>query len=404
MNYIQLIKSYVRYLAYAIVHSFFSGLGQTFLLALFVPHIRDAFHYNNTTMGLVYSIATFSAAMTLPWAGRLIDRTNLKKYSFYTGLLLAVSILMLAATRHPFFLYLGFVGTRLSGQSLLSHISSTTMARYFGKIRGKALGLASLGHPLGEAILPIFVAQCLVAFGWRMSLVILAGFLIIIFFPSVHLLIKSDDPFANPSSKNTMEKVDAKEKQWTHREVLRTPFFWMVFPLALLPAFLATGFFFHQGSLAATKGWTMEWIATCFVGFAMFRIVASFSIGPVIDKYKAVRLYPAHLIPMALGLVLLSLGNHPLIGIGYLSLMGLSLGFEPNIKSAMWAEIYGTKHLGAIRSMILTPIILSTALSPILFGWFFDQKFPLYWLTGISAVVILISSLLASLAPLPSSK
>ena len=43
---------------------------------------------------------------------------------------------------------------RLFGQGLMSHTSSTAMAKIFSKNRGKALAISWLGLSLGEGILP----------------------------------------------------------------------------------------------------------------------------------------------------------------------------------------------------------------------------------------------------------
>ena len=43
MNYVTLLRTYTRFLSYAVSHSFFSSLGQTILIALFIPAIRESF-------------------------------------------------------------------------------------------------------------------------------------------------------------------------------------------------------------------------------------------------------------------------------------------------------------------------------------------------------------------------
>ena len=40
--------------------------------------------------------------------------------------------------------------------------------------------------------------------------------------------------------------------------------------------------------------------------------------------------------------------------------------------NAIWAEVYGTTHLGAIRALVQGLIILAVAISPAPMGWMFD--------------------------------
>ncbi len=51
---------------------------------------------------------------------------------------------------------------------------------------------------------------------------------------------------------------------------------------------------------------------------------------------------------------------------------GLTSGAGLNLLSALWAEMYGPEHIGAIRSVVWTVIVCATALAPVLFGLLFD--------------------------------
>ena len=46
---------------------------------------------------------------------------------------------------------------RFFGQGAMTHAGETTMARYFGKNRGKALSVATLGGMIGVMFLPYIV-------------------------------------------------------------------------------------------------------------------------------------------------------------------------------------------------------------------------------------------------------
>lgn len=45
------------------------------------------------------------------------------------------------------------------------------------------------------------------------------------------------------------------------------------------------------------------------------------------------------------------------------------MGVIGNVKSALWAELYGLRHLGAIKSMMASVTVVSTAASPALAGY-----------------------------------
>jgi hypothetical protein len=76
---------------------------------------------------------------------------------------------------------------------------------------------------------------------------------------------------------------------------------------------------------------------------------------------------------MGLGIFLLAMSNSAVAGALCYCLIGISLGVGRNIKSALWAEMYGTQHLGAIRGLFTSLVVVSAAVSPGFFGWMLNR-------------------------------
>ena len=136
---------------------FSSSVGQTFFISLFSGEIRNAFNLSHGMFGIIYSVATLTSATLFFWLGKLTDQFNLTVLGLITlGILSGFSFLLSSAdTLH--ILFLSLLGLRLFGQSMISHIAVTAMARWFSKKRGRALSIALMGHPIGEAILPSLI-------------------------------------------------------------------------------------------------------------------------------------------------------------------------------------------------------------------------------------------------------
>ena len=58
-------------------------------------------------------------------------------------------------------------------------------------------------------------------------------------------------------------------------------------------------------------------------------------------------------------------------------LMGINIGIAHTSVSAMWAEMYGVKHLGAIRSLATAVGVFGTALGPVTMGSLMDWGLPI---------------------------
>ena len=54
---------------------------------------------------------------------------------------------------------------------------------------------------------------------------------------------------------------------------------------------------------------------------------------------------------------------------------GIAMGFATSIFGTIWPELYGTKHLGAIRSVAVSGIVFSSACGTGVTGRLIDFKF-----------------------------
>jgi MFS family permease len=155
--------------------------------------------------------------------------------------------------------------------------------------------------------------------------------------------------------------------------MLRDPRFYLLMPGILAPAFVLTAMFFHHLNLADAKGWSHPWMTGSYVIYALAVIVTSLAVGPAIDRFGAARLVPYMLIPMILAMVVVAQFHAPWIAWPYLFLIGVSTAIAHTAVSAMWAEIYGVTHLGAIRSLATAIGVLASALGPVTLGTLMDH-------------------------------
>lgn len=187
---IQLFFKYnLSLLAFGFLLSFISGFGQTFLLSLYVPSIEQLLSISNTEFGAIYAFATIGSAATLPFAGGYFDKIGTKRYSLLVTGGLISALLLLSFSYNIAMVLVAFYGLRLFGQGLMSHTSISCMARYGSTNRGKAIGAASVGHPAGEAVLPILIILLIGGVGWREALQVSALACAIIVAPLIVFLL-----------------------------------------------------------------------------------------------------------------------------------------------------------------------------------------------------------------------
>ena len=371
--------------------AFASGFGQTFFISLFSQDFRDTFELTNTDFGSLYSIATVLSAITIIWAGKLIDTVSLRKYTLAIILGLSITCLMTSFVFNVFFLFLVIYFLRLFGQGLMGHTSRTTMARYFNTNRGKALAISGFGFSVGEIIYPAAVVFLLLTIGWRLTWFSSSIFILIFFGIFFYFIFKINN-FKKENDRD--EKIDLGEISWRRRDVLKDFKFYMYLPLSLLMSFTVTGFLFHQVYIAEIKSWTLINLAQGFIFYAISGIIGSIISGILIDKLTGRKLIPIHLLPMLAIFIVMLFSDHVYVLYLYMAGLGLSNGFTENISNSLWAEMYGVKNLGSIKAMLTFFGIMASASSPFLYGIILDQTGSINTLIYLSLILIILFSLM----------
>ena len=367
MNLVAFGRENARWLSAGLLLTFCSSAGQTFFISLFGAEIRAAHGLGHGGFGLVYMVATLASAATLVAIGRRVDVDSPARVATATLLLLAAGCALMAASMNVVTLAVALWALRLFGQGMLSHVAMTLVGRWFVAARGRAVSVVTLGHQLGEGLLPAAAVALLGALHWRLAWLAIAAFLVGAALPAARALLAVErEP--SGTERAALEAV----RHWTRREVLRDPLFLAVVPGILSPAFIGTSVFFHQVHLTEIKGWPLGAMAGAFALMAATTVAFALATGRAIDRFGAARLLAGFLLPLATGCLVLWLGGGVGTLYGFMFLLGVSQGVTASLFGALWPEIYGTRHLGAIRSVTFAAMVLATALGPGVTGALID--------------------------------
>ena len=374
---------------------FSSSVGQTFFISLFSGEIRNAFNLSHGMFGILYSVATLTSATLFFWLGKITDQFNLTVLGLITLGILSGFSFLLSSAETLLILFLSLLGLRLFGQSMISHIAVTAMARWFSKKRGRALSVALMGHPIGEALLPSLITFFLFQYTWREIWVGIGTCIIIIFLPLIYWLgryLKSNN---HDSSNSGLTKSNKKLiVSWNRSQVLKDLRFYQVLPGLLASPFIVTGVFFHQIHLIETKSWSITLLASSYPFFALSVIGVTFGAGWIIDRFGTVHLLRFFLLPLAFGLLLIVATDKAFAIPIFMILMGASAGSATIVISTLWVELYGINYLGSIRSMFFSMVVLATSISPALIGLLLDKGVTLEIQFIIFAIYIFICSII----------
>lgn len=368
MPFMTFVAENKRWLAGGFLLTFFSSFGQTFFIALSSGDIRADYGLSHGQFGTLYMAATIGSALTLPIVGKVVDHYPVARVVAFNVPLLALAAVAMAFSNALVFLFLTLYALRLFGQGMMTHNALTAIGRWYAAQRGRAMSLTVIGHQFGEAILPIVFVSIMAAIGWRASWLVAAAFLVLVGLPVIHALMRVERA---PRSTDGVEKRTSA-RDWTRGEVLRDPVFWLAALGVLAPGFIGTTIFFHQVYLVELREWSLQLFAGFFVVMSTMTVIFSLIGGALIDRFTAVRLLPVFLLPLGLACLVLAFGEPQWTALVFMALLGISYGFSGTLMGALWPEMYGTRHLGAVRSVIIALLVFATSMGPGLTGFLID--------------------------------
>lgn len=394
-GYVQFVLRNRRILAFGFLMAFGSSFGQTYFVGIFSPSIEAEFGLSHTEWGAIYMAGTLMSAALLPFTGRLIDRISVRTYAVIVAAGMAVACLAISLTPAAWTLVVMIFLLRQFGQGLCQHTAVTGMVKYFDKDRGKAVAVAILGFPAGRAFLPVLAVAVIGAIGWQSTYAIcaVAGLLMI---PLILWLLPGKESAAMASTVPVAGEAPRSDRRLG--QMLRDPFFFLMLPALMAPALLETAMNFHQLTIAGMKGWSAEWVTGGYAVFAVTTVVFSMYAGDLADRVGASRLMPFALLPLAAGVLFVGYLDHYIWAWVYLGCFGITSGLMVTCIPLLLVEVYGTRHIGAIRSFAATVSVFGSALAPPLLGAGLDADVSLGTMSVIGAGYVVIASLMMTYA------
>ena len=369
VDYWRFARANPRFLGFGFFLAFLSSAGQTYFVAVFGPQIQADFGLDPGSWGRIYMFGTLASALLINWSGALIDRLDLRLFTALVLIGLCCACLVMGSVDTVMLLVLAIFLLRQFGQGLSSHVGITSMARYFDEDRGKAIALAAIGYAFGEALLPVsglYLAQQL---GWRQTFYLVAALVLCSTLLALWLLKGHDRRHASHLAALEEKSADTRNSgDYTRRQMLAEPRFYYMLPAMIATPMIGTALFFFPDEIARAKGWSSLWVTGNYWLYSIVSVATTIYSGILIDRFSAKKVLPFFLLPLTLALVVINLTEREYLVWPFMMLQGITSGIYFTGLSSLWAELYGARHLGAIKSLTNAVMVFSSALGPALVG------------------------------------
>ena len=379
-----------KMLIYGFMIIFFGSYGQTFFIALFNDDIKNYYSLTDGQFGLIYALSTTLSSLLLINVAKLIDFIDLRIYSIIItiGLIITcISIYILPF--NIFYLVIIILSLRFFGQGAMTHAGITSLTRYFGKDRGKAISFGNLGGMLGVMFLPIIVVYFKNFFSFR-EIWLFSSISLVIFLPILYIILNNQ----KQRQKKFKESIQGSFKKWKTIDVIKNKKFLTYLPITTFFSFIGTGLMFHQIFIFSQKGWTIDMLGVGFIFLGGFSILGLIIGGPLIDMLHPQKAILYLLLPIFLAILILLAFDSFIFLLIYMSLYGFNLGISSPFTGSLWAEIFGLESLGTVKALFHALVVFASALSPVVFGYVIDWGYGVGMISLISLVMIILATIL----------
>ncbi|MFK7836965.1 MAG: nitrate/nitrite transporter [Sulfitobacter sp.] len=369
MSYLGFLRTNWLFLLAGFLLTFTSSYGQTYFISLFAGEIKTDFGLTDGQWGGIYTVGTTLSAIVMIWAGVLTDRFRVRVLAL--GVMVALALACVAmAVNTSWVLLIGVIfALRLMGQGMMSQLGSVAMVRWFEATRGKALSVSSMGFSAGQAVLPIVFVSLFAVVSWR-SLWVLAAALVLLTIPVLLMLLRQE---RTPQSMAEEAQIAGMNGvHWTRGQMLRSGLFLLTIPMIIGPAAWGTALFFQQVHLTEVKSWDLVAYVALMPIYTVSAVITTFVSGWAIDRFGVSRIVPLQMLPFAISFAVLAFADTIFMaGVG-LVIFGMGQGLMATGTSTFWAEYYGTRHIGAIKSVAAALMVFGSAIGPGITGALID--------------------------------
>lgn len=343
--------------------------GQTAGVSVLIDPMIAELDVGRTQISTAYLTGTLLGACAMPALGRAVDRWGPRAVMALVGLCFGGVLLGLSAVSGVVGLTAGFVGIRMAGQGALTLVATTTVAYWFDRRRGLALGLTGALGTAGISFAPVLIGRLVSTTGWREAWAVQGLVVWAVVIPVALLGIRNRPADLGQQVDGAAAPADGalpdEPAGPPPREVLRTGMFWAIAGCLAASSMLVTGLNFHQVGLLGERGLSPVAAAANFLPQTGAALLGGFAAGALLDRVPPKAVLCGAMAVLAGAVLSVRFVEPGWSALAFGFLLGGSGGILRSVESAAFPRYFGTAHLGAIRGSAHTVTVGASAFGPL---------------------------------------
>jgi MFS family permease len=388
----------------------FMGIGTRYCFGVFLKSIETEFTISRGAASGFFSVYMLLCCLLAILGGLAMDKHGPRKVGIFMAIFTGFSLLLTSQVNASWQLWITYSLMLSLGTGPTYGVVNSTASRWFEKKRGFVVGITSSGGGVGAFVLAPLATYLISNYSWRSSFAVL-GLVAFIGMVTAALLFRKDprdmgllpdgaksDPLPDVPRRqvNEIRTTDLSiAKAFKMSQFWLLGFTWVFMSLSLHMIFV------HVVPYAVDKGHSPMDAAFILSLIGLANIPGRLVIGGLSDNMgrKSLGTVCAFI---QFGTVLWLMGATPLwmfyvFGVAY----GFLWGGAVIIVTALIADLFGTRSLGAIMGAMSGGWALGAAIGPAIGGYIFDASGDYFAALGAGAAALFSAAWLIALIKHP---
>ena len=347
--------------------------------------LRDGFGRSAAATSAVFSASGITGGLAAPLVGWLLDRLGPRRLFPTAGLVILAGFFASSYVSDVWQLFIFYSLIAAIGETSISSFTATaTLVPWFPRSRGRVLGLADAGNPLGQGIFAPLTQILISAFGWRSTFRILGTVFFLMVSPA-NFIFQHRTPLQPVVEKDGRSFLDLETKSDNitlarapeTTAIFHRPAVWFLVFARLSASVGISLTNVHLVAFFIAAGYSGLQAAATIGAVGATGIIGRPISGTLSDYLGREFVYTAglgmHVSALLLVLVFAN-GQHMWPIIAFVGLSGLSDGIAGLVVAAKAADIVPYRNLGSVMGLIQLGRGVGFASGPVIGGLLYDLQ------------------------------
>lgn len=329
---------------------------------VFLEPLEQAFDAPRTQVSSGLIVLMFSLAIGSTFTGIAFDRGHARLPMLLGALCFAGALLVASVAPSLPVMALAAVMAGFAIPSVGPLAGASLLSRYFAEDRGRALGLMSIGAPLGSGLFAWVAGWLLLSIDWREAFLVFAGVSLLVMLPIILFIVPGQLP-PDPAPSPQVEEME--DDSGGMGAIARNPVFWWSAVLFALLVGISQGWTAHVAAYLGGLGIDEVGRSRLVALQYWMGVPGALFFGVMADRVGLTSLFLLMLLTAAGGFAIFAFEPLPIIAALLCGAFGFVFGGAIPLYMMLIGERMGAEALGramGLSNLVMLPVTAASVL------------------------------------------